>query len=709
MTEGRPPGNRRRRPKKRRRPQNAVPKVIEEPEKHITSVGDEGKTSIAELLNEDKKRSGVFQNSALSRNSLSDPNFQPEQPSEPQNNAAGPQYFRPQPAINRLPVADSDLVGNSRGYIESTQNVPQVDSPAPYVPSAPAASLTHDASYVPILTPIRASSEGGTRLPSENYPNIPNKETTRLSSNSNLAGRGPALADSEDVNRNRGAKPVHNLIPQSNQPSLPVSSHSEVRLPEREQPLLSAQYIPSSYESLADISAPDDKSSEEIKNPASPSNRLPNPSEIHYESTYPDFSEDQIRGTQRIAVRRQETEEPLVGNPPHSYSIPRRDIGTKPQEYDNDAEVDRRQAPQYRPPLQRSGSRYKVDDSDKAVRTREQDRSSTSVPQTRGSSRYQSPATEYVPERTRGLSRSQIEQPANVPYRSRSSSLSQPPSRTRGPQRYAPETAELVAENPRGPSVNSEPLPRNTQTDRYISVEEFNKNEERPPLHPVRTLNQPPTNLRTERVPDEYTSVRNNIRSRPQYEAPESESSHSYEESVEEPNAYNSDYHSPRQIPSRAIPSQRAQPIPNQQPPQPEYQLPSNRYQNRQETQYESPQNPRSRHQPQYQAPQNPRQAVNRQHLPSSSGPQGRARHQSEPPSAPERSSTARSNFRCTDAYGFFPDPVQCDKYYECRNGTSEMHLCSDGLAFNEVSSPKFLRCDSLRDVDCKSRPELRK
>lgn len=66
-----------------------------------------------------------------------------------------------------------------------------------------------------------------------------------------------------------------------------------------------------------------------------------------------------------------------------------------------------------------------------------------------------------------------------------------------------------------------------------------------------------------------------------------------------------------------------------------------------------------------------------------------------------------KSNFKCPQPFGFFADSRQCDKYYECRNGTAVESLCTDGLAFNEVSAPKFLRCDSLRDVDCSSRPEL--
>lgn len=67
----------------------------------------------------------------------------------------------------------------------------------------------------------------------------------------------------------------------------------------------------------------------------------------------------------------------------------------------------------------------------------------------------------------------------------------------------------------------------------------------------------------------------------------------------------------------------------------------------------------------------------------------------------------SKSNFKCPESFGFFADSRQCDKYYECRNGTAIESLCTDGLAFNEVSAPKFLRCDSLRDVDCSSRPEL--
>lgn len=757
VPESRPPGNRRRRPKKRRRPQNTVPKEAEESEKQIPIVNNEEKSSISDLLNEDKKRNGVFQINPSSRNSLptynSDSVYQPEksqwenkQSSEFQNNAAGSQYYEPQPAVNRLPVGEPEPVGNSRGYLESPPALPVLDGPAPYVPPTP----SKDTSYVPILTPVRVPSDGSSRLPHENYPAIQNKDNTRHSSNPNVPLRGQnnrsPIATLEEIPR---AKPVLNIIPQSDESLVPVRSYSEVRLPEN-QPHISSPYVPTTFDSSEDLSVPNTKVSEDIKDPVNPSNRLPNPSEIHYDSTYPEFSGDQVRVPQRVAGRRQETEESVARNPLPSYTIPRRDVGTKPHEYDNDAEVDRRQVSQYRPPLQRAGSRFKSDDPNKLIERSREQIQPQSIPasRTRGTSRYQPSTTEYVPEKSR--TRSQTESQADSPSRSRSSSNSQSSTRTRGPQRFTPDTGEPVRRTTlRKPPVDVEEIPRNTATTGYIPIEEFIKNEEKSErtLPSQRSHNQPSSSITTDKERDtmyldkdttplrgtlrnqqppsittdkerdtlyldkDTTPLRGTLRSRPQYEIRESDPTDRFEESIEEPDIYRPDYHLPPQANSRARFNQAA-PYPNQPAPQPSYQLPPSRQQNRPESHHESPPNYRSRQQPQYQAPQNPRidsrQTSSRQNLPSS-GTQSRSRHQSEPPVASPRSSAGRNNFKCPDAFGFFADPVQCDKYYECRNGTAEMHLCSDGLAFNEISSPKFLRCDSLRDVDCSSRPELRK
>ena len=39
------------------------------------------------------------------------------------------------------------------------------------------------------------------------------------------------------------------------------------------------------------------------------------------------------------------------------------------------------------------------------------------------------------------------------------------------------------------------------------------------------------------------------------------------------------------------------------------------------------------------------------------------------------------------DSEGAFPDPDQCDKYWECRGGNLTSHLCPDGLVYDLTTS----------------------
>merc|ERR1711973_219236 len=59
--------------------------------------------------------------------------------------------------------------------------------------------------------------------------------------------------------------------------------------------------------------------------------------------------------------------------------------------------------------------------------------------------------------------------------------------------------------------------------------------------------------------------------------------------------------------------------------------------------------------------------------------------------------------FDCPENNGFFPDPEQCDKYYECVGGVSETKFCPDGLLF-EASDPNNELCDYPFNVDCGDR-----
>jgi Chitin binding Peritrophin-A domain len=66
-------------------------------------------------------------------------------------------------------------------------------------------------------------------------------------------------------------------------------------------------------------------------------------------------------------------------------------------------------------------------------------------------------------------------------------------------------------------------------------------------------------------------------------------------------------------------------------------------------------------------------------------------------------------NYKCpSDKYGQYEDEVQCDKYYECRDGIAKERLCPDGLVF-DTAIRKVNKCDQPFNVDCGDRTELRK
>lgn len=67
----------------------------------------------------------------------------------------------------------------------------------------------------------------------------------------------------------------------------------------------------------------------------------------------------------------------------------------------------------------------------------------------------------------------------------------------------------------------------------------------------------------------------------------------------------------------------------------------------------------------------------------------------------------AQSDFECPSSKGFFADPVQCDKYFECVDGVAKEQLCPDGLVF-DPTSVRYNRCDQPYNVDCGDRTELR-
>jgi len=60
----------------------------------------------------------------------------------------------------------------------------------------------------------------------------------------------------------------------------------------------------------------------------------------------------------------------------------------------------------------------------------------------------------------------------------------------------------------------------------------------------------------------------------------------------------------------------------------------------------------------------------------------------------------------CPEPNGLFADAVQCDKYYECKNGTVSEHLCPDGKVYAESSSD-FAVCNFPFSIPCNGRTEF--
>ncbi|XP_069696431.1 protein obstructor-E-like isoform X1 [Periplaneta americana] len=67
---------------------------------------------------------------------------------------------------------------------------------------------------------------------------------------------------------------------------------------------------------------------------------------------------------------------------------------------------------------------------------------------------------------------------------------------------------------------------------------------------------------------------------------------------------------------------------------------------------------------------------------------------------------TASGAFTCPGKYGQYPDPKQCDKFYECDEGVPREKLCPDGLMF-DPENRKTNKCDQPFNVDCGDRIEL--
>ena len=58
-----------------------------------------------------------------------------------------------------------------------------------------------------------------------------------------------------------------------------------------------------------------------------------------------------------------------------------------------------------------------------------------------------------------------------------------------------------------------------------------------------------------------------------------------------------------------------------------------------------------------------------------------------------------RIEFECPEPSGLFPHPVQCDRYFHCRNGIVNRKLCADGLVFDPDKDATFEEpCDLVQE-----------
>ncbi|PRD22668.1 UNVERIFIED_CONTAM: obst-E [Trichonephila clavipes] len=710
---------RRRRPKKRRRPQNGATKPGANPEKQNINDPEKIKVPVTELIDTDQKRPQPYSsNPELNSNpntydspaGLADKALWPNNKLE--NSAGEPglrnpeptQYYPPQVGTNRLPIDDSE--GNEpRGFGEPEAPVLNQEIPSRrYIPPNPVEEQPSRGSYVPVLAPIRVPSDTHSRLPLEDYTesrtqenNQRGRQSQRISPQRSAGTRTPSVPIPDEASRISGASPAQNFIPRDNQPSIPERSHAEVRLPATEQPFLVNEYDKAfdsqpGYEDVEEIlSGLNNDENTSVGNIDQPmpttSTRLPS-SEVHYDTSYPDYNENigpADRSRTSEPNRREETEPQA---PRSSYNEAPPQETPKRTQSNNNPDTGRSQLLRYEPPLQRYGSRGGSEGSDLQENPRHSTRDSqpSAAPtRGRGSSRYQSERAPEEITRTRGSSRSSSDSSSGAPTRTRSSQApSQAPTRSRNTQRYQPDPEESSSR------VSTRRQPVDTE---YAAVEDR------------------PTNYR-QRVPAPVADEEPEYVRQPPRGAPVQPL-----EDQREPIAYEPEYQAPRQTNRRQPPVQRTPP-PREQPERQITRQPSRRQNapqreapRHEQPDYREPQE-NTRYQPQYQAPQNTRHQS--RPAPQSEPNQGRqqaprqqSRARQPEPSPNQGRSSGSSRFSCPEGFGYFADPVQCDKYYECRNGTAVESLCEDGLAFNEIGAPKFLRCDSLRDVDCSARPEL--
>lgn len=78
-----------------------------------------------------------------------------------------------------------------------------------------------------------------------------------------------------------------------------------------------------------------------------------------------------------------------------------------------------------------------------------------------------------------------------------------------------------------------------------------------------------------------------------------------------------------------------------------------------------------------------------------------------QPQQQDQRAAPPRGAFTCPTRDGYYPDPYQCDKYWECYDDIATEKLCPDGLVFPTYGNPRHERCDFPFNVICEDRLEL--
>ncbi|CAL4119732.1 unnamed protein product [Meganyctiphanes norvegica] len=72
----------------------------------------------------------------------------------------------------------------------------------------------------------------------------------------------------------------------------------------------------------------------------------------------------------------------------------------------------------------------------------------------------------------------------------------------------------------------------------------------------------------------------------------------------------------------------------------------------------------------------------------------------------PQDAAAALNAELCPLADGYFPDPFQCDKYYECVDGVPTEKVCPDGQAFKDDNHKREF-CEYTFNVECGLRTEF--